>query len=204
MKRLSAFLLTLAAIVSMSAATLTKAHAASPELPLFTGTTKLACEAILCLSSSSGGSVSACSPALAYFYGINERYLSDTLDARLNFLRQCPTANETAGMSSLVDALAHGAGRCDAATLNRILQTWRPNSKNEYDVMISNQRPSYCSAYAQHAYTDLADTTPRYVGKPEEWGYWVEPQNYEAEIRKYEIEVKRRREQEAQQAQSSW
>jgi TrbM. len=82
-----------------------------------TGTPKLACEAILCLSSSVGKSISECQPSLDHYFDIKKKKWSDTLDARKSFLNQCPAASEP-GMPSLVNAISNGAGFCDAANLN--------------------------------------------------------------------------------------
>lgn len=162
---------------------------------LFTGTVRLACEALLCLSSSAGGSIGACSPALTHYFGIKEKKFSDTLQSRLNFLQQCPVANQTPAMTSLVQAISQGAGRCDAASFNQVLQTLKTDKRGREYIEIANSPPGYCNAYTQHAYTDLQATTPRYVGKPEDGGYWVEPANYDAELAKYlaALEEKKRR-----------
>lgn len=59
---------------------------------LFTGDVKLACEAILCLSTSSPPS--ECTPSLQRYYGIQRKTLSETLKARKKFLRRCPVASQ--------------------------------------------------------------------------------------------------------------
>lgn len=168
-------------------------HAQTTDSSLYTGTVRLACEALLCLSSSAGSAQSACNPALSYYFGINERYLSDTLASRLNFLQQCPVANQSPEMSSLVNAISRGAGRCDAASFNATLQRYRIDSSGKYWLETSDKAPDYCRAYQQHAYTDLVDTTPRYVGTVEEGGYWVEPGNYDAELAKYQKALEERK-----------
>jgi len=83
-----------------------------------TGDPKLACEAILCLSS--GTRPGECGPSLSRYFGISYKYWSDTVKGRRNFLNQCPTAQDTssANMPQIVDNIANGAGRCDAAYLN--------------------------------------------------------------------------------------
>ena len=86
---------------------------------VLTGDTRLACEALLCLSS--GIRPSECSPALSRYFGISKRKFSDTIKARLNFLNLCPVSNQTPEMAALVSAISRGAGRCDAASLNRTL-----------------------------------------------------------------------------------
>jgi hypothetical protein len=83
-----------------------------------TGDPKLACDAILCLSS--GTRPGECGPALSRYFGIDYKYWSDTVKGRRNFLNQCPTAQDTssANMPQIVDNIANSAGRCDAAYLN--------------------------------------------------------------------------------------
>ena len=145
---------------------------------LLTGDTRLACEAILCLSS--GIRPGECTPSLARYFGINRRKFSDTLRARLNFLNLCPVSSQTAEMRSLVAAISRGAGRCDAQSLNQTLVFWS-GSWQDGSSYISNQLPDYCVAYTGHQYTDFASsgTLPRYVGLPERVGYWVEARDHE-------------------------
>jgi hypothetical protein len=97
-----------------------------------------ACEVILCLAT--GSPPSECAASLARYFGITDWRFWKMIEKRLNFLKLCPAANETPQMSSLVDAMANGAGRCDAATLNQTLRTWT-GIDGEYEI--SNQMPSY-------------------------------------------------------------
>ena len=104
-----------------------QALAADHELPQIdtgqyelSGDTKLACEAILCLSS--GTRPGECGPALSRYFGISKKKWKDTVRARRNFLNQCPTVGEDASMPTLVDAIVNGAGRCTAELLNRQLR----------------------------------------------------------------------------------
>jgi len=159
----------LAAILSAGA---TSAYA----LDVLTGDTRLACEAILCLST--GTRPSECNPSLSRYFGIKKKKLSDTIKARADFLELCPVANQTPEMSALVKAISKGAGRCDAASLNATLKIWN----FDYEIRISDQMPNYCAAYTGHAYTDFntGGFLPRYVGTPERGGYWVESKDYEA------------------------
>lgn len=130
---------------------------------VLTGIPKLACEAILCLST--GSPPSACSPSLAHYFGIDFDDWGDTLDARINFLNACPVASMTPAMSSLVSAIANGAGRCDAASLNatRIGNVLTGQC-------ISNQLPAYCQSYETHPYTRLKTLT--YVIDPPTNNFW--------------------------------
>jgi len=78
---------------------------------LLEGNEKLACEAILCLST--GSPPHECSPSLKRYFSIQKKKFSDTIRARLDFLQLCPSASAE-GMPSLVNVIANGAGRCEA------------------------------------------------------------------------------------------
>ena len=65
---------------------------------LLTGDKKLACEAVMCLSS--GTRPSECNPALHRYFSIHHRKLGDTIRARRDFLRQCPASGDD-GMPGL-------------------------------------------------------------------------------------------------------
>ncbi len=160
---------------------------------ILTGDTRLACEAILCLSS--GTRPGECSASLSRYFGIQKKKLSDTLKARRNFLELCPASEDSQAMKDLVKAISQGAGRCDADSLNTALGAWIGDS-SDGRPFVSNQRPSYCSVYAAHEYTDFAGELPRYVGKPEDGGYWAEARDYERELAKYEKALAERRERE--------
>jgi len=158
---------------------------------LLTGTPALACEALLCLSS--GTRPGECAPSLDHYFGINHRKLSDTLDARRAFLLQCPTVSADTALSSLAHALSQGAGRCDAKSLNRTLSYAVDTDSRPY---IGNQLPGYCQAMFGTPYTaDLAAAAPVYIGTPQDHGYWVEPENYERELRRYEEQLERDKQQ---------
>ena len=122
-----------------------------------TGDTKLACEALLCLSSSERPS--ECSPSLHRYFNISHKHLKDTLNARKAFLSLCPAVDDDKQMPSLVNAIANGAGRCDLAGLNQNAafqcRSWYDRETGERRFYCNPQLPSYCSAYYNHAYTDL-------------------------------------------------
>ena len=122
-----------------------------------TGDTKLACEALLCLSSSERPS--ECNPSLHRYFDISHKHLKDTLKARKAFLSLCPAVNDDKQMPSLVNAIANGAGRCDLASLNQNAwqqcHTRRVWDSNENTISCNPQLPSYCKAYYSHSYTNL-------------------------------------------------
>jgi hypothetical protein len=126
---------------------------------MLSGDEGTACEAILCLST--GGPPSECANALRRYFSINLSKPWKTIQARINFLKMCPVSDDTPQMGSLVEAIGHGAGRCDAASLNQTLRRW--TGEGEYEV--SNQMPSYCAAYFDHEYTDVESTKPRYIDR---------------------------------------
>lgn len=140
-----------------------------------TGDTRLACEAILCLSS--GQRPNECMASLQRYFSIRHRRPSDTFNARRNFLDMCPKGGD-AQMNTLVHAIVHGAGACDAVTLNTTLASLNDDGKV---VSISNTMPDYCVAYYTHPYTHLAAVWPMYAGDR-----WVEPADYAAAMADYE------------------
>ena len=150
---------------------------------LLTGDARLACEATLCLSS--GTRPNECAPSIKRYFSINHKKLRDTLNARRNFLKLCPSSKEK-GMDDLVEALVHGAGRCDAKELNRVMKrTYQEKvcdgyygkyGKNCYFITRSyvlNGKPSYCSVYFNHEWTTSADKV-RFIGSEKRGGKWMD------------------------------
>lgn len=86
---------------------------------LLQGDEKLACEAIMCLSS--GNRPAECNESIHRYFSIQHKKTHETINARRDFLNKCPSSNEQ-GMPQLVNALANGAGRCNAAELNRLMR----------------------------------------------------------------------------------
>lgn len=167
----------------------------SSQAELLTGETRLACEAILCLSSSVRPN--ECNPALKHYFGI-KRYSKGVLDwgktisARKSFLGLCPASSsvDTGNMPALINDIAQGAGRCDADYLNkrlRIRKTRRECTLGDgsdrdscYQVsyyVISDKKPAYCQAYEDNGLIALDKT--QYVGSPEAGGKWVMVSRYE-------------------------
>jgi hypothetical protein len=152
---------------------------------VLTGDEGSACEAIICLST--GSPPGECMASLRKYFSINLSKPWKTIQARINFLKLCPTASASPQMDTLVEAIGNGAGRCDAASLNSALRTWT-GVDGEYEI--SNQLPSYCDAYYNHEYTDInSGTRPHYVERyvvrtiddgegniryEYEGGYWVD------------------------------
>ena len=150
---------------------------------LLTGDVRLACEATLCLSS--GHRPHECSASLKRYFSIKHRKFSDTIKGRLNFLKLCPASNEK-DMPQLIDAIAHGAGRCDAAELNRVMRytvqvrecpRYRTRDRDSCPIVkktyIRPSKPSYCKAYFEHGWTTTGDAI-QYVGEEKQGGKWVD------------------------------
>lgn len=171
---------------------------------IMTGDTKLACEAVLCLSSSTRPT--ECRPSLQRYFGISYSSISDTIKGRLNFLNLCPVSSETPEMQALVSAISRGAGRCDAKflnTSNKKTITYREYERVYEDgryrwewvtkekEVISSNKPSYCDIYENHEFTELV--TAKYVGTQENDGFWVDVNDYEAALIKYQEEQEQKK-----------
>ena len=127
---------------------------------VFTGVTRLSCEALLCLSS--GLHPSPCSPALTYYFAISKTTWPATFAARLAFLKICP-----AGGTGMATVVANGAGCCEGpALLNQLNAVSRfigvpvnePLDPNRYHHLI----PQHCLAYFSHPLTaDLLLPKPK-------------------------------------------
>ncbi|MGR7329315.1 TrbM/KikA/MpfK family conjugal transfer protein [Klebsiella aerogenes] len=139
------------------------ANAANNDNQLLTGEVRLSCEAILCLSTSK--TPGECNEALSHFYSINAKKLKDKIKKRKKFLSLCPASSEE-GMPALNDAIANGAGRCDADYLNKTMQqekiTRECRGGNRYETCkvitwkrISSELPGYCKIYRDNDFTDL-------------------------------------------------
>lgn len=182
------FMLTLVATIGAANATGLPLTLPPPDTSTLEGDPGLACAAILCLAGAKPPH--ECDPALSRFFSIKKHKLSDTLDARKDFLNLCPSASESSPMQRLIDAMARGAGRCDAATLNATLR-YDMGPGGDYGTTgsaIADRMPTYCAAYIQHEYVRITDELPRYVGTPEEDGFWVEANRYDAALARYQRE----------------
>ena len=177
--------------------------AVAPAAYALSGTPKLACEAVLCLSSSERPG--ECSPSLRKYFSIDHRKISDTIKARRNFLQQCPWSSGASylpdfvttkkQMDALFDAIARGAGRCDAEFLNQHNVTLVPYTEHvwvggdaetkvvtKYHRYVNNTKPNYCEIFENHDYTDL---NVKYVGTPQQGGFWVDGKDYDRALQEY-------------------
>lgn len=137
------------------------------------GIERLACEALLCLSSSTRPA--ECSPSLSHYFGIKPKELSDLIEARFNFLMMCPLGSWPADMLTLADAISRGAGRCTADELNMLLQYLGQRE----ETLIYGTLPDFCSVYYGHGLTDLEAAKPVYVGVSALGGKWFEAKDAE-------------------------
>ncbi|ADU91071.1 TrbM/KikA/MpfK family conjugal transfer protein [Taylorella equigenitalis] len=167
---------------------------------LLTGDVRLACEAILCLSS--GTRPSECSPSLHKYFSIfNKKKPWKTPLMRIDFLNLCPASHEV-GMASLIEAIAYGAGYCDANILNtqnrrkyiKHIETGKKiynGTISDYEdevitkeiEVIEDTKPAYCINYENHEWTDV-DVT--YIGDKFEGGKWADPLDREKVMKEVE------------------
>lgn len=154
-------------IATVALAALFSAGASSAGAQEFTGDVKYACEAIMCLST--GNRPSECQPSLERYFSISAKKVSDTIKKRKNFLQLCPAADDSEDMKKLVDDLAKGAQKCDAATLNQELRVGRFG-------IISNRLPAHCASSG----------SAKYVGIPGRGGRWVDAADYDRANQQHE------------------
>jgi hypothetical protein len=160
----------------------TSVHTAFSDDGLLTGDPKLACEATMCLSSPNRPS--ECNESLRRYFGIHARKPGDDeVRMRAEFLKKCPSSSSDSNMSALADAIASGAGYCDAASLNSILNA--PIDSDGTTFQILNNMPANCQAYYTASYTNFSGAAPMYVGTPNTGGYWVDAKDYPAALQAY-------------------
>lgn len=169
------------------AAFLCPAHAQGNELQ---GDERLSCGALLCLSHGAGRGESKCSEYLDKYFSIKFTRPDKTFEARRDFLNICPTShNVKSNMPALINAIARGAGNCDAAYLNNLNKAyyekkivdkgWVKWSDDDDTVRIErveyikNELPDYCKIYEDNEYTQ--GVIPIYTGVEEEGGHFVDP-----------------------------
>lgn len=105
----------------------------------FTGQKKLACEALLCLTS--GSRPSECGPSISEFLSIIVKHKPhETFKARKNFLNLCPSGDDT---GNLTDSLANGYGKCDNEHILDFLNKFHYDSDDD-DYHIAHSIPDYC------------------------------------------------------------
>lgn len=108
----------------------------------FTGEKKLACEAVLCLSS--GQKPQECMPSLKTYLSIKAKKPWKTLQLRKDFLKLCPSGGYE-GKDEHLEALVLGAERCDMPNLLAQINTNAP----PYTEAI----PEQCQTLIMNPYT---------------------------------------------------
>lgn len=169
---------------------------ATPSSQTLGGLPGLACQAVLCLSSSL--QPGACAPSLSHYFGIQlfNKFGLDwgaTVAARRLFLGMCPAA-DAPGMRARMDAIANGAGKCDPKSLNSTFAAtayrYRKTTTGGGDAgeittyddvqpiatVNQNALPGYCVTYNDHAWT--YDLSVKYVGEPLKGGYWINAKDF--------------------------
>lgn len=150
---------------------------------VLTGDVKLACEALLCLSTSTRPS--ECNPSIKRFFSIHHKKPHKTFQARLNFLKLCPKNNsgdidkatlakmgineteQSENMEKLSNAIARLPYECEPSVLNRqiekkcLARTDKGNCE-ERGYRIVPTMPKACKDLANHAWVRL--DLPVYVG----------------------------------------
>lgn len=120
------------------------------DVEFLSGDTRLACEAILCLSSPHRPS--ECGSALNRYFGIKKKKWSKTLRARKKFLNLCPSASADNNMVSLTSSISYAAGNCDANALNSrgkwITKTEKSQSKGQ-DERSSRHSITFKAVYSE-------------------------------------------------------
>ena len=192
-------------LLTASMAVFLSSNASAQDADVLTGDTRLACEAILCLSS--GTRPNECAPSLDRYFGIKHKKWKDTVSARKDFLNLCPASNEQ-GMQGRINSIVQGAGRCDASYLNahntytyeeKVCRYLPGHSHREDNLtcktiehtVISNTLPRYCGTYANHEWSYQLDV--KYVGEPKNGGKWVDARDYDRALQEYNDNKKRRR-----------
>ncbi|EDP6893718.1 conjugal transfer protein TrbM [Campylobacter lari] len=155
---------------------------------ILSGDTRLACEAILCLSS--GTRPSECSSALTRYFSIHFKKPWKTINARKAFLNLCPVQNDTnvedLVLKNLVDDILPSADprQCTPEYLNTQIETQRSDRKI-VGYRIKTTMPNFCYQLINHEYTDYK--MPKYKCSDEFYSPLEWQLNYKLQqISKYE------------------
>lgn len=115
---------TIAFTVVLVASSMTRAAAQD----VLIGDTRLACEAILCLSAASPPG--ECTPALSRYFGISFSKPKNTARARANFLNMCPQGKQGQQVpSSKAQPAGNSAMAADLPPLKKTNQDESPQSR---------------------------------------------------------------------------
>ncbi|AFK64643.1 conjugal transfer protein TrbM (plasmid) [Advenella kashmirensis WT001] len=157
------------------------------------GDEKDSCGALLCLASGAGRGESECQGYLRRYFSIKFTRPDKTFEARRDFLSICPTDSNPEFTQyhkpALINAIARGAGNCDAKFLNSLNKAYYEKKivdkgwskwNNDDDTVrierveyVKNELPPYCKVYEENEYTQ--GVVPIYVGVEKEDGHYVDP-----------------------------
>ncbi len=148
---------------------------AADQLELLQGDKRLACEAILCLSSSE--KPAECKPSLHRYFSIKAKKWKNTLKARNNFLKLCPMGEEgekDEQFTKLRDEILTNLNNpCDVNNLNSNIEYTNDKGKylNQKNITakfarVSPKLEGACTALASSAYTNIR---PKYVCEQTFW-----------------------------------
>ncbi len=128
-----------------------------------TGTTKLACEAILCLSSSTRPS--ECNKSISHYFSIHKIKWKDTLKARKSFLNLCPIggADNDINFTNHRDMLVNITEPCDLKNLNRLEER---RSYPDDDVKVNPTLTKSCQLLINSSYSNIK---PKFTCNPKKW-----------------------------------
>ncbi|AIR81563.1 conjugative transfer protein TraQ (plasmid) [Campylobacter fetus subsp. venerealis 97/608] len=162
-------LLTIATIVALSANETAQEPKFVPDN--LSGDTKLACEAILCLSSATRPS--ECAPSLSRYFSINAKKWSDTVRKRRNFLKLCPVDGadtKDQKFANLRDEVLPNIDvrKCTPAYLNSVIAKKSKRVSDDsnrgyhrvYYYRVSPELPNDCKIIMTHNYSNIR---PKYV-----------------------------------------
>lgn len=148
-------------LISSSAVALELPKNVTTSPDLLTGDVRLACEAILCLSSNQRPP--ECDPSIQRYYSIKHKKWQDTLRARQNFLKLCPVGEDAEKDGKFTDlrdnVLVNLRDDCTAKALNSRIETKHDFGDTYY--RIDPKLPASCKALIAHEYTNL--TSRKYV-----------------------------------------
>lgn len=118
---------------------------------LLTGDVRTACEVVLCLSSPKGKSIAECQPPLRKYYSISARKWKDTVRKRKNFLKLCPSVN-----NSLADNISN-LKDCHSgfSFFRKRCERQNKNLQNSIDKILNNKQNNNLQIYKENPTNNL-------------------------------------------------
>ncbi|WP_392563294.1 TrbM/KikA/MpfK family conjugal transfer protein [Orbus wheelerorum] len=144
----------------------------NPVVPnALTGDTALACEAILCLSSSTRPT--ECAKSIAKYFGLRDpKSFAKTLNIRKSFLNLCPTSDDgeiDQILENFKDEVILLKTDCNAEAFNQMIDSYTQTGGKD-GIPITYYRvaadiPEVCERLSKHSYTDIKLPTYRCSGE---------------------------------------